>query len=166
MNEEKLSLYKRIRNARKSLENAEKSFQDDKGMRGELDLMLAEAELKNLRNKQAFPWSWNRNALAMCFAAIIFFAGIAGWLIADENKHIKENPNSVVTENKQSNLVPSSKIEIDVKEINKNKEVQPRKVENNAGGNSTPAIVPKVQLSEKDMRNLVRKAKSELSSGK
>lgn len=166
MNEEKLSLYKRIRNARKSLENAEKSFQDDKGMRGELDLMLAEAELKNLRNKQAFPWSWNRNTLAMCFAVIIFFAGIAGWLIAAENKQIKEFPKNVATENKQLNVVPTSKAEIDAKESNKNKEVYPSKVENNTGGDSTPAVVPKVQISEKDMRNLVRKAKSELSSGK
>ena len=53
MDVEKKSLFQRIRSAKQSLENAEKSFQDDRGMRGELDLMLAEAELKNLRNKQS-----------------------------------------------------------------------------------------------------------------
>ena len=41
---------------------------DNKDIRGELDLMLAEAELKNLRRKKDRPWSWNRQVLAGCFA--------------------------------------------------------------------------------------------------
>ena len=41
---------------------------DNKDIRGELDLMLAEAELKNLRRKKDRPWSWNRQLLAGCIA--------------------------------------------------------------------------------------------------
>ena len=39
------AVYSRIRNAKASLDNAEKSFHDNQEVRGELDLMLAEAEL-------------------------------------------------------------------------------------------------------------------------
>ena len=39
------SLFRRIRNVKSSLDNAEQSFLDNKDIRGELDLMLAEAEL-------------------------------------------------------------------------------------------------------------------------
>ena len=46
------SVCQRIRRVKNSLENAEQSFLDNKDMRGELDLMLAEAELSNLRKKR------------------------------------------------------------------------------------------------------------------
>lgn len=39
------SICEHIRNVKSSLENAEKSFRENNGMRGELDLMLAEAEI-------------------------------------------------------------------------------------------------------------------------
>ena len=58
------SVFRRIRSVKSSLDNAEQSFLDNKDIRGELDLMLAEAELKNLRQKKDVPWSWNRQLLA------------------------------------------------------------------------------------------------------
>ena len=45
------SVYQRIRSVKSSLDNAEQSFLDNNGMRGELDLMLAEAELKKYCNE-------------------------------------------------------------------------------------------------------------------
>ena len=63
-----LSLLRRIRSAKSSLENAEQSFKDNQSMRGELDLMLAEAELKTLRKKSSLPWNWNRQILALSAA--------------------------------------------------------------------------------------------------
>ena len=42
------SICEHIRNVKSSLENAEKSFRENNGMRGELDLMLAEAEIKQI----------------------------------------------------------------------------------------------------------------------
>ena len=51
---------------------------DNKDIRGELDLMLAEAELKNLRRKKDRPWSWNRQVLAGCAAVLLVVAGFGG----------------------------------------------------------------------------------------
>ena len=78
--------FKSIRSARLSLENAEQSFLENQEMRGELDLMLAEAELKNLRRKNSFPWSWNRQLLALCIAVLVAVAGLGGWYYA----HLRE----------------------------------------------------------------------------
>ena len=73
------SLYQRIRYIKSSLDNAEQSFLDNKSMRGELDLMLAEAEFKNLRRKKDVPWNWNRQLLACCAALMLLLAGFGGW---------------------------------------------------------------------------------------
>ena len=54
------SVCSRIRNAKASLENAERSFRSHQEVRGELDLMLAEAELDNLRQKRpGISWTGN-----------------------------------------------------------------------------------------------------------
>ena len=79
------SVFQRIRSVKSSLENAEQSFLDNNGMRGELDLMLAEAELKNLRRKKDLPWSWNRHVLAMFVAALLALAGLGGWYYAHDS---------------------------------------------------------------------------------
>ncbi len=76
------AIYERIRNARSSLENAEQSFRENNGTRGELDLMLAEAEIKHLREKNGWISIWNRQRLALLFAAIVILAGYGGWLYA------------------------------------------------------------------------------------
>lgn len=65
------SVSQRIRTVKSSLDNAEQSFLDNKDIRGELDLMLAEAELKNLRRKKDLPWSWNRHILAIWCSFLI-----------------------------------------------------------------------------------------------
>lgn len=49
MTQSSRTLFQRIRCIKSSLDKAEQSFMDNKDIRGELDLMLAEAELKNLR---------------------------------------------------------------------------------------------------------------------
>lgn len=153
MDAEKKSLFQRIRSAKQSLENAEKSFQDDRGMRGELDLMLAEAELKNLRNKQSVPWSWNRHFLAMSVAMLLFVAGLGGWLFAKEDVHRAEalpRPEVMAPhQNVKSAATDVVAAETDGQDIGiKEKEAS------------------KLQLSDNDMRRLVRSARSELSSGK
>jgi len=72
------SVCSRIRNARASLDNAERSFRSNQEVRGELDLMLAEAELDNLRQKRP-GISWTRHTLAACFAVLILASGCLGW---------------------------------------------------------------------------------------
>lgn len=46
MTQSSRTLFQRIRCIKSSLDKAEQSFMDNKDIRGELDLMLAEAELK------------------------------------------------------------------------------------------------------------------------
>lgn len=160
MNKEKQSLFQRIRNARQSLDNAEKSFQDDKEMRGELDLMLAEAELKNLRNKKTFPWSWNRQSLAFCIAMLLAITGIGGWCYGRE-----EMPKTERSTHASSNNVEVVKSTAD----NSKKDITSSANEAQQNIKSTPNIDKEkkasVNLSNKDMRQLVRSAKNELSSG-
>ena len=72
------SVCSRIRNARASLDNAERSFRSNQEVRGELDLMLAEAELDNLRQKRP-GISWTRHMLAACFAVLVLASGCLGW---------------------------------------------------------------------------------------
>ena len=72
------SVCSRIRNARASLDNAERSFRTNQEVRGELDLMLAEAELDNLRQKRP-GISWTRHTLAACFAVLVLASGCLGW---------------------------------------------------------------------------------------
>ena len=72
------SVCSRIRNARASLDNAERSFRSNQEVRGELDLMLAEAELDNLRQKRP-GISWTRHTLAACFAVLVIASGCLGW---------------------------------------------------------------------------------------
>ena len=86
----KRSVFQRIHSVKTSLENAEQSFLDNNGVRGELDLMLAEAELKNLRRKQDVPWSWSRHVLAMCVAAMLALAGLGGWYYAYDSIALAE----------------------------------------------------------------------------
>ena len=75
------SICEHIRNVKSSLENAEK-FRENNGMRGELDLMLAEAEIKHLREKRGWVSVWTRQRLALLAAAIVVLAGYGGWLYA------------------------------------------------------------------------------------
>ena len=49
------TLFHRIRCIKSSLDKAEQSFMDNKDIRGELDLMLAEAELKTCVGKRTAP---------------------------------------------------------------------------------------------------------------
>lgn len=158
MDQEKQSLFQRIRNARKSLENAEKSFQDDRGIRGELDLMLAEAELKNLRNKKGFSLSWNRQLLALSVALLLVVAGVVGWFCAKEDMH---NP-EVVPAVTNSQPLPNDAKATNINKPNLDEAGKYTADKTTEGDKKTPGI----QLSNQDMHRLVRSAKSELSSGK
>ena len=72
------SVCSRIRNARASLDSAERNFRSNQEVRGELDLMLAEAELDNLRQKRS-RFSWTRHMLAACVAVLLLASGCLGW---------------------------------------------------------------------------------------
>ena len=87
---ERSSLCERIRNARANLTNAEQSFQAKQDVRGELDLMLAEAEMQNLRKRRTRRMLWTRQLLAGLCAVLVLLGGYGGWLWAQTRE--KEVP--------------------------------------------------------------------------
>ena len=162
MSESGKSLFKRIRSAKSSLENAEQSFLDNKSMRGELDLMLAEAELKNLRRKSDVPWSWNRQLLALCGAVLLGIAGFGGWMFAKGEakplpaapvtQEISGSSQSAAPENNQVSSSVAAKQSTEVEIENKPAQEQ--------------AQTQRTAVSSEEMRKLVRSARVELSKTK
>ena len=159
------SLFRRIRNVKSSLDNAEQSFLDNKDIRGELDLMLAEAELKNLRKKKDVPWSWNRQLLAGCIAVLLVLAGVGGWYFARD--HYK--PRSSTT------IVPAAASAAAVDEAPPQPVAQPQEarsvVTKEQAKDSVTEAAPKqnqsqVSISKSDLRKLVQSARVELSNSK
>lgn len=165
MTKSEKSLFERIGSVRNSLENAEQSFKDNQEMRGELDLMLAEAELKNLRRKKDVPWTWNRHVLAICIASMVALGGLVGWYFAIDQY---QNANAtdvtvpkapdVVQNNEAQSVKEKSPSKPPVTSDNKTNlgKLSEEKVENNS----------QINITKNDMRRLVRSARVELSNSK
>lgn len=155
------SLFRRIRCIKSSLDSAEQSFLDNQDIRGELDLMLAEAELKNLRKKKNVPWNWSRHLFAVCAAVLLVLSGFGGWYFA--KGHYKHSQTATasgaaasITSIEQTKILtvqPETKIEQQVK-----KQIIPA-----AGENTKQA---QVTISKADMHKLVQSARAELSNSK
>lgn len=156
---QKRNLSKRIRNIKSCLENAEQSFLEDKGIRGELDLMLAEAELNNLRRKKDIPWSWNRQVLAVCAAVMLLLSGLGGWYYAQHENSISSPAAGA------NNIKPAAPA---VKQVTV--EEPAVKVTDKTIANEAAEVSEKQNrqliLSDADMRALVKSARTELTSAK
>ena len=151
------SLFDRIRNVKNSLENAEQSFKDNQDMRGELDLMLAEAELKNLRRKNEVPWSWNRHVLAICVAGMVVIGGLVGWYFAMDQYQSANATASQPIETPQIKAPePKQDIKPEPKSSAENIQTEPEKKDTETS--------QQVNISKKDMRRLVQSARVELSN--
>ena len=159
------SVFRRIRSVKSSLDNAEQSFLDNKDIRGELDLMLAEAELKNLRQKKDVPWSWNRQLLAGCIAVLLVLAGVGGWYFARD--HYKQRSSTTI--------VPAAASAAAVDEAPPQPVTKPQKarsvVTTEQAKDSVTEAAPKqnqsqVSISKSDLRKLVQSARVELSNSK
>lgn len=88
-------IYKNIDDVKCSLDNAQRSFRKNNGLRGELDLMLAEASIRYLREKRGFASVWNRQKLAAALAVLLVLAGYGGWWYAGITHDGKEKPQVV-----------------------------------------------------------------------
>ena len=161
----KRSVFQRIHSVKTSLENAEQSFLDNNGVRGELDLMLAEAELKNLRRKQDVPWSWSRHVLAMCVATLLALAGIGGWYYAHDSIALAEKSQ----ENTVTATVPQLGTQVVTTVESKKTVVIPvfgEKMINNVPATGQAEYSKRVDITGVDMRRLVQSARMELSNSK
>lgn len=151
---EKPSLLKRIRAIKSSLDKAEKSFENDSSMRGELDLMLAEAEMNNLRKKQG--WSWNRQLLAGCVALFVIAASLGGYYYARgryKARYAREAQAAIKAA--QQDMQQRDKAVEPTPVPEKGKEQVQQKPEQ-------PAQEEQLQVSKLQLRDLVRSARREL----
>ena len=158
------TLFQRIHCIKSSLDNAEQSFMDNKDIRGELDLMLAEAELKNLRRKKDRPWSWNRQVLACCAAALLVLAGFGGWYCAKD--HYRNKSRAAVPAAVQTAVVnaPQKAAVTDAPAMKKAEQLPTQKTTQDIPVPKKQATTDRVNISKADMHRLVQSARVELSS--
>ena len=159
------AVYSRIRNAKASLDNAEKSFHDNQEVRGELDLMLAEAELQNLRQKRPAWVAWTRRSFAALSALVIVAAGGIGWWWASARSIRQNGVAGVQATQAVTTAAPAA-------EQKAPEQAVPRQAGQPAEGARTvkPDPVPqsgnRVRLSSSEMRQLIRSGKQELGNGR
>ena len=159
------TLFQRIRCIKSSLESAEQSFLDNKDIRGELDLMLAEAELKNLRRKKDRPWSWNRQLLAGCMAVLLVMAGASGWYVAKD--HYKNRSAAVkqqtqqLTVRQEKNLPQAQTV---APQPQTEKIIVEKQLKQDTSVQAAKPAESRVNISKADMHKLVQSARVELSN--
>ena len=159
------TLFQRIRCIKSSLESAEQSFLDNKDIRGELDLMLAEAELKNLRRKKDRPWSWNRQLLAGCMAVLLVMAGAGGWYIAKD--HYKNRPVAAKQQAQQLTVwqeKPLPQAQAAAPQPQTEKIIVEKQIKQDTPAQAAKPAESRVNISKADMHKLVQSARVELSN--
>ncbi|NLH46885.1 MAG: hypothetical protein GX451_12295 [Acholeplasmataceae bacterium] len=154
-----------IKNVRNSLKNAEDSFRSNNDMRGELDLMLAEAEMQHLRERRGFAAVWTRQRLAVVAAFLLVLTGAGGWFWAKNS--LPSKPADIVIA--QTTIMP------DEKKIPRSAsliESAPEKIKTQSVIQDEPQVLPQktqqvekagLQVPENEVRNLVRTARKTLN---
>ena len=144
-------IYDNIDDVKCSLDNAQQSFRKNNGLRGELDLMLAEASIRYLREKRGLVSVWNRQKLAAILAVLLVLAGYGGWLYAGVSHDAAVNipaAAAVAPAQKQTAAVPQKTVITQPEpEIQ-----QTAPAEQNINSNTSY----KNYLAEEDMQQLVR----------
>ncbi|MBB6477386.1 hypothetical protein HNR45_000416 [Negativicoccus succinicivorans] len=79
-------LVRRVETARRWLEQAEHSFHDETPLKGELNLLLAQAEMQKLREDRGMSRQWQRwqRALALV-TALVMVSGFGWWWQKDDD---------------------------------------------------------------------------------
>lgn len=136
---------------------------DNKDIRGELDLMLAEAELKNLRRKKDRHWSWNRQVLAVCAAVLLVVAGFGGWCFA--RNHYRAKAQAVLPPPAAAAVVkPEAKIPVQ-ESVPQTAAIQ-KQPDKDIPVQEKQGAPDRVTISKADMHKLVQSARVELSDSK
>ena len=136
---------------------------DNKDIRGELDLMLAEAELKNLRRKKDRPWTWNRQVLAVCAAFLLVVAGFGGWCFA--RNHYRAKAQAVLPPPAAAPVVKPQQA-MPVQAAPARTVPQQKQSVNDVPAQEHKENPDRVTISKADMHKLVQSARVELSNSK
>jgi len=166
-----------IKTLQSNLKNAEESFKAHNGARGELDLMLAEAQMQFLREKRGSKSFWARQTLAIGIAAILVLVGLGSWFWAKSTMKPSELattqvPPIINVVQNTTRLTPPVKAEVVAKNVNamstngsgaeyKINETEPFLEKQKV---STTQVMKSTPLAEaQEMRDLVRVARKRLS---
>jgi len=168
-----------IKTLQSNLKNAEENFKAHNGARGELDLMLAEAQMQFLREKRGSKSFWARQTLAISIAGILVLVGVASWFWAKSTMNPSELAATqitpvinVVQTTQPQPLITPTRAEVVATNVNamptngsgteyKTKETESLLEKQNV---STTQVVKSRPLAEtQEMRNLVRVARKKLS---
>jgi len=91
MTGQKKGICDQIKTLQSNLKNAEESFRAHNGARGELDLMLAEAQMRFLREKRGSKSFWARETFALTIALILVLVGVGSWFLAKSTQPVSDN---------------------------------------------------------------------------
>lgn len=160
MEEKRNVLCDRIRSAKSWLNRAEDSFGKENDVQGELNLLLAQAELKHLQEKDSSRLQKNKHLIALftaAFIAVSFWGLWKGYFYQAS----KEQPVIQITEqipdSKSVVVVPVNNVNNAVSVVQEQKPVQINQVEkvptSEAMSESAQAV-----FSENEMREFVRTA--------
>lgn len=146
-------IYENIDDVKCSLDNAQRSFRENNGLRGELDLMLAEASIRYLREKRGFASVWNRQKLAAALAVLLVLAGYGGWWYAGITHDVVEEKPQVM----QSTAVQQAEPQMQqTGKADKTRQEDAVKAAEPAESNIKNNTNYKNYLAETDMQQLVR----------
>lgn len=146
-------IYENIDDVKCSLDNAQRSFRKNNGLRGELDLMLAEASIRYLREKRGFASVWNRQKLAAVLAVLLVLAGYGGWWYAGITHDGEESPPVVQSTAVQQKTEPQMQ---QIGKADKTRQDDAVKAAEPAESNIKNNTNYKNYLAETDMQQLVR----------
>jgi len=162
---------KHIEQVRQSLYTAKESFASNKGVRGELDLMLAEAEMQHLRETKGWRSYINRQTMICALALIIILTGFTGWYWAKSSVPILNNSNNEIMNNSAAIATVNTKPKVIVINNDFSEKAQKIKttpknilpVEIQAAEPKRVAVAKaKVLISDSELYSLVRTARNKL----
>lgn len=152
-------IYENIDDVKCSLDNAQRSFRKNNGLRGELDLMMAEASIRYLREKRGFASVWNRQKLAAALAVLLVLAGYGGWWYAGITHDGEEKPQvmqSAVVQQAEPQMQQAEPQMQQTDKADKTRQEDAVKAAEPAESNIKNNTNYKNYLAETDMQQLVR----------
>lgn len=155
MSERKLELKRKIHNVKEWLDSADSSFEHDQELKGQLNLMLAQAEMQTLKKTNGKWYRRYRKHIVIGILILVLTSGIVYNLFTKEQKVdtiIRSNFQTLDVKTKTTVPQPFQPEEVDGKILN-----------SGAGAQPLPEKKETVQtLTETEKRNLIRQAQQSL----
>lgn len=155
MSERKLELKRKIHNVKEWLDSADSSFEHDQELKGQLNLMLAQAEMQTLKKTNGKWYHRYRTHIVIGILILVLTSGIVYNLFTKEQKVdtiIRNNSQTLDVKTKTTVPQPFQPEEVDGKILN-----------SGAGAQPLPEKKETVQtLTETEKRNLIRQAQQSL----